>query len=371
MPGITRRRLLQAGVAGSLCVAIWSALRPASNADRDTRPLRVGFIYVGARDDYGYNQAHALAAARLARQPGITLVEQERVPETEQVAEVMRRMIEEHGVNVMFPTSYGYYDPYVLQLAREFSGVQFLHAGGLFQPGHPENISTYFGYIDEGMYLAGITAAHMSPGGKLGFVAAMDIPHVHRNVNAFLLGAQTVNPYATLRLRFTGGWYEPEAERAHTEELIAAGMETIACHVDSPRVVVETCAARDRYCIGYHSDLSSLAPKHVLTGVQWDWWPLLASYLEKLRDTEPLPKMVRHGLREGMIVLSPFAPVVQDYVRNQTREKLRRFMHQEANVYTGPVYDQSGELVVPDGVQRDRDDPWLETMDWFVRGVEV
>ena len=66
----------------------------------------VGFIYVGPKDDFGYNQAHAEgAAAMLANVSGIKIIEEASVPETSAVAETMRSMIEIDGAKVLFPTS--------------------------------------------------------------------------------------------------------------------------------------------------------------------------------------------------------------------------------------------------------------------------
>lgn len=370
MKGISRRHVLRAGGVSLLGLAALST-QQRSILQGATEEFRVGFIYVGARDDFGYNQAHAMAAARLAREPNVQVFEQERVPETAEVADVMRSMILQDGVRILFPTSYGYFDPYVLEVAQEYPGVHFIHAGGLYLPGHPPNVSTYFAYIDEGMFLAGVAAGHVTQTGRLGFVAAMDIPHAHRNINAFLLGARTVQPFTTLDVRFTGGWFLPEAERAACNALIDAGADVMTCHVDSPRAVIETSGDRDVACVGYHSDLGSIAPEQVLTSVQWDWWPLLSSYLHKLRAGEELPRMQRLGLREGIVVLAPFGPRVPEVARLQINDLHREFLAGRRSVYTGPVFDQHGEVMIPDGVRRERDDPWLETMDWFVQGVRV
>ncbi len=370
MKKLSRRNLLRAGGISLLGLAALSTqqIRVRQQVQDE---FRIGFIYVGARDDFGYNQAHAMAAARLAREPNVRVFEQDRVPETEEVLAVMQGMIENHGVQVMFPTSYGYFDPYVLEAARSNPEVHFVHAGGLYLPGHPQNVSSYFGYIDEGMFLAGIAAGHVTQTGRLGFVAAMNIPHVHRNVNAFLLGARTVQPFATLEVRFTGGWFLPEAERATCNALIDAGADVMTCHVDSPRAVIETSGGRGVACVGYHSDLASLAPEHVLTSVQWDWWPLVSDYLRKLRAGEEIPHMQRLGMREGIVVLAPFGPRVPQAARLQIAGMHRKFLAGQHSVYTGPIYDQSGEVLIPTGVQRERDDPWLETMDWFVKGVQA
>ncbi|PSN75987.1 BMP family ABC transporter substrate-binding protein, partial [filamentous cyanobacterium CCP4] len=242
-------------------------------ADGAAEEIVVGFIYVGPKDDFGYNQAHAEGAAAMAANvPGIRLVEEASVPETTAVAETMRSMIEIDGAKVLFPTSFGYFDPHILALAEEFPEVQFFHAGGLYQEGvHPKNVGSYFGYIDEAQYVAGVVAATMSQAGKLGFVAAKPIPQLLRNVNSFTLGARSVNPAATTQVIFTGEWAEPVKEAEATNSMADQGIEVITCHVDSPKVVIETAERRGVMTSGYHANQSSLAPEGYLTGAEWDW----------------------------------------------------------------------------------------------------
>ena len=92
----------------------------------------IGFIYVGPKDDYGYNQAHAEAAAMLKKMPGVKIVEEEKVPETDDVSKTMESMIKLDGATLLFPTSFGYFDPYMLKMAAKYPDVQFRHCGGLW-----------------------------------------------------------------------------------------------------------------------------------------------------------------------------------------------------------------------------------------------
>jgi simple sugar transport system substrate-binding protein len=191
---------------GTGCTSTGSQAGAGAGGDGE---LLIGFIYVGAKDDYGYNQAHAEGAAGVAKIPGVKIVEQASVPETTEVQEAMRNMIEEDGVTVLFPTSFGYFDPHILELAKEYPEVQFFHCGGLYQEGMPKNVGSYFGYIDEAQYVAGIIAGHTTKTGKLGFIAAKPIPQVLRNINSFTLGARTVKPEITTQVIFTGDWALP------------------------------------------------------------------------------------------------------------------------------------------------------------------
>lgn len=255
---LTRRRLLQAGSGA----AIVSAL--PSGAARAAKTITVGFIYVGPRDDYGYNQAHAEAAAILKKMPGVKVLEEEKVPETVAVEKSMESMINLDGASLVFPTSFGYFDPHMLKMAVKYPKIQFRHCGGLWTKGkHPDNTGSYFGYIDECQYLSGIAAGHASKTGKLGFVAAKPIPQVLRNINAFTLGAKSVNPAATTQVIFTGDWAMPVKEAEATNSMIAAGVDVVTCHVDSPKVVIETAERRGIFTAGYHANQAPLAPRAI------------------------------------------------------------------------------------------------------------
>jgi basic membrane protein A len=155
------------------------------------KPLTVGFIYVGTKTDYGYNQAHSEGAAALKAMPGVKVLEEEKVAETMDVQKSMESMISLDGATVIFPTSFGYYDPHMLLMAKKYPKLTFLHCGGRYKEGvDPDNCGSYFGYIDEAVYLSGIAAGGTTKTGKLGFIAAKPIPQVLRNINAFLLGAR-------------------------------------------------------------------------------------------------------------------------------------------------------------------------------------
>ena len=188
-----RRQVLKL-VAGIGVAAASQWLPGMASSARAGGKLTVGAIYVGSKDDFGYNQSQAQAAAAIRKLPGVNVVEEERVPETIAVQKSMEAMVNEDGAGLIFATSFGYFNPYVIKAAQEFPKVDFAHCGGLWKEGMPKNAGSFFGYIDEGVYLSGIAAAYVSKSKKLGFVAAKPIPQVLRNINAFLLGARSVDP---------------------------------------------------------------------------------------------------------------------------------------------------------------------------------
>ncbi|MGE3536910.1 MAG: BMP family ABC transporter substrate-binding protein [Candidatus Tectimicrobiota bacterium] len=337
---------------------------------RAASPLVVGFIYVGPRDDFGYNQAHAQGAAAVAKLSGVKVVEEEKVPETADVQKTMGSMITLDGATLLFPTSFGYFEPHILKLAPQHPQVTFMHAGGLYQAGkHPANVGSYFGYIDEAQYLAGIVAGHTSRSHKLGFVAAKPIPQVLRNINAFALGARAVQPQTTTQVIFTGDWSLPVKEAEATNSLADQGIDVITCHVDSPKVIMETCERRGIFCSGYHASQASLAPKGYLTGAEWNWEGVYTDFVKRFQSGGTLPNLVRGGFKEGMVRLSPYGAAVSQAARQQADDIRTQLMAGTFVIFKGPLQANTGSMVIPAGEERLQTDLSLERMDWLAEGV--
>ncbi len=336
----------------------------------------VGFIYVGPKDDFGYNQAHAEGAQAMAAVPGIRIVEEANVPETSAVLETMRSMIEIDGATVIFPTSFGYFDPYMLEMAAEFPEVQFFHAGGLYQEGvHPDNVGSYFGYIDEAQYVSGVVAGRMSETGQLGFVAAIPIPQVLRNINSFTLGAQSVNPAATTQVVFTGGWAEPVKEAEATNSMADQGIDVITCHVDSPKVVMETAEKRGLYTVGYHANQAPLAPTGYLTGAEWDWESIYTSFGQQFVEGKTLmagdiEHILRGGLAENFCKVSPYGPAVTEEAQADGDAAKEALVAGELVIYKGELSDNKGDAILSAGEEYEQQNIELEKMDWLIEGVK-
>ena len=365
--GLTRRTLLQGAGLGGAALAVGAELRPARARAGD---LTVGFIYVGPKDDYGYNQAHAEAAAVLKTMPGVKIVEEEKVPETDDVEKTMQSMIELDGASLLFPTSFGYFDPYMLRMAAKYPNVQFRHCGGLWNKAkHPMNTGSYFGYIGMGQYLNGIAAGYASKTKKIGFVAAKPIPQVLLNINSFALGARSVDPSITTQAIFTGDWSMPVKEAEATNSLADQGVDVVTCHVDGPKVLVETAERRGIYTCGYHANQAALAPKGYLTGAEWNWITVYRAFLADMQGNKPLPNFVRGGLAESFVKMSPYGAGVSAEARKHIDAVKAEIMKGGFAVIKGPLKDNKGNIVVPAGAAYPETAIELESMNYLVEGV--
>ena len=303
-----------AGVLGSM------GIRPTWAASK----VKMGFIYVGPRDDYGYNQSHFEGKSAVAKMDWVKAFDEEKVPETIEVQKTMESMINLDGAQVLFPTSFGYFDPHILKIAKKYPDVMFLHCGGLWDASkHPKNVGSYFGYIDEPVYLSGIVAGLMSKTNKLGYIAAIPIPQVLRNINSFTMGARSVNPKITTNVVFTGGWANPVKEAEAANSMADQGVDVLTCHVDSPKVVVETAEKRGIYSCGYHANQSVLAPKGFLTGAEWNWSKVYTDYADMIKNKKTIPNLVRGGLKEGVVNSSPYGGAVTAKAKEAADKKVK------------------------------------------------
>jgi basic membrane protein A and related proteins len=335
-----------------------------------SKPLTVGFIYVGPRDDYGYNQAHAQAAAEVRKMAGVKVVEEENVPETTAVQKSMQGMISQDGAAVLFPTSFGYFDPHVLALAPRNGNVRFAHCGGLWnETKHPKNAGSFFGYIDECQYLNGVVAGHMSKSKKLGFIAAKPIPQVLRNINAFTLGARSVDPSITTTVIFTGDWSMPVKEAEATNSLADQGVDVFTMHVDGPKVIVETAAKRGKMVCGYHASQAKLAPNAYLTGAEWQWVTAYKAIIEAAQTGKPHPNFVRGGLKEGFVKPSPYGAMVSEGARKNADAVKAQMMSGSFDIFKGELKDNTGKVVIAKGQSFQQTAIELEAMNYLVEGV--
>ena len=362
-PVLRRHFLAGLGTAAALAASGRSVAAAA-------KPVTIGFIYVGPRDDYGYNQAHAEGAAAIKSMPGMKVIEEERVPETEDVEKTMQSMIQLDGASLLFPTSFGYFDPYMLRMAKRYPKIQFRHCGGLWDKSKdPMNAGSYFGYIGMGQYLNGVVAAYSTKSKKLGFVAAKPIPQVLININSFTLGARSVDPAITTSVIFTGDWSMPVKEAEATNALIDEGADVITCHVDGPKVVVQTTEGRGAYTCGYHVDQQALAPKGYLTGAEWNWAVVYKMFADKMQAGEPLPNFVRGGLAEHFVKMSPYGPAVGTEARNHADAVKAQIMKGDFTVFKGPLKDNKGNQVIAAGTAYPETAIQLESMNYLTEGV--
>lgn len=332
----------------------------------------VGFIMVGPKDDYGYNQAVYEGSEVIKKEfPDLKVLTAENVPEDDTAATTMEQMIDK-GAKLIFATSYGHLDA-ALKVAEEHPDVVVVQQGNTITTDIPKNAGTYFGTVYEPMYLAGIAAGASTKSNKLGYVYAFPIPQTIANINAFERGAQSVNPKAETVTVSTSSWCDPGKQQAAAESLLSQGVDVLTQHQDCTATVIQAAEKAGAKTVGYHADASSLAPKGWLTGAVWDWGPLYTDIVKTVVAGDFVGSKFNANYRVGYktgtnpFVLAKYGPDVSAATQAKIDEAKTFLGTDQGSPFVGPVKDQSGAVKIPDGTVPSYADN--DAMDYFVQGV--
>lgn len=351
----TTRRL----VAASLLTVLLPGIAVAQP------PVKVGFIYNGPIGDVGWTYQHDLGRQEMEKALG-SKVSVRTVPNTSEGPDGARvaRELTADGTKLVFAVGFGYMRD-ILRLAAENPGTCYAVATG-YQTA--PNVSGYTAQWHEGGYLAGIVAGKTTKNNNIGFVAAHPIPVVNQYLNAFMLGARSVNPKAVVRTVFVGSWSDPPKETDAANALLNQGVDVMTHYTNSPAVVI-AADARSVPTISFHSDMRKYAPKKYLTGMTHHW----GGYYTKVAN-DVLAGRCQGGLysgdiKDGTIKLATLSPEVPKDVADLVEAKSKEIASGQLKVFTGPIKDGKGTIRVQQGSTLSDAD--LGKMDWFAEGISV
>ena len=335
----------------------------ASSSGSGTGTTTIGFLYVGAIDDGGYNQAAYQGQLAVEKLPNVKVIKAENVPESAEAERVMEQMIQQ-GATIIFPTSFGHLDP-AIKVGEKYPKVTFLHQGGLRTT---NNVGTYFGASWEANYLAGIAAGKATKTNKLGYVVAFPISQTLLNINAFQLGAKSVNPAVTTTVVFTANWCDPAKIAESVKNLQGQGVDVLNQHQDCPGAGIQAAEKAGMFAVGYHVDGSKLAPNGWLTAATWDWTKLFVDLTKQVLAGTYKVGQVRQSMADGAVKLAPFGKAVPTDVQAQITATQAKLLSGQLQIFAGPIKDQSGTERIKAG-EKQPEVTTLEQMNYLVEGV--
>ena len=346
-----------------------SSFRPTGEFAAAARPLaagenlKVGIIFVGSQRDLGWNQA-ASAGADYVEQtlPNVEIIRAENIPETAEVQAVAEQMIRD-GASIVIPTSFGYSGP-IKAIIDKHPEVMFLHLGDLEIY---ENYGSFFANIWQLEYAAGRAAGKTTTSNKLGFIAAFPIPPTLLNINAFHLGAQSVNPDVETTVVFIGDWCDPGKQVTAVSTMTGGGADVLSLHQDCTKTVIEAAERAGVWATGFHYDASAAAPNHWITGATWNWGPIMAQVIHEIRTGVYRSSVKLAGIEAGWAKLAPFGVSVPEETRSLVLDTMDGLREGSVSPFTGPIYDQDGGIRIAEG--ETATDQYLQGIDWLVQGV--
>lgn len=368
-----RKRWVTVALAAMLTtgIAAPSVAGAAPKAAPGEDSSAVGFIFVGPKDDFGYNQAAYDGAMAVKKKfPKLKILTAENVPETDKAADVMEGMID-RGAKILFATSYGHLDA-ALKVAEAHPDVVVVQQGNFIEGDIPPNAGTFFGTVYEPVYLAGVAAGLATKTNKLGYVYAFPIPQTINNIDAFELGAQSVNKKAKTYTISTSNWCDPQKQADAARTLLAKGVDVITQHQDCTATIIKKAEKAGAMTVGYHADASELASDGWVTGSEWDWGDLYTDVVQTSLDGDftgsPYNANYRVGYKTGD---NPF--VQSEYGSMLTKKDKKAIAAAKERIATtgspfeGPVVDQKGKVIFAAGEVPTYEE--IEKTVVFVKGV--
>ncbi len=361
-----RRSFLAAGVAGGTFALAGTAPRQrllAAPRQPVEAPVDVCFVYVSPIGNGGWTYQHELGRLALDKAlPGqVRSRYVEKIPEGPDADRVIRDLATQ-GCKLTFATSFGYMDS-VIRVARAFPDQAFEHASGYKMA---DNVSVYNARFYEGRYLAGLIAGQMCRSHIIGYVAAMPIPEVLQGINAFTIGARSIDPRIHVRVIWTNAWYDPGREREAALTLIDQKADLVTHHTDSP-AVVQVVEERGVQSIGYHSNMSKFAPKHHLVSVTHHWGDYYTARVKALLAGNWTVGNRMGGIATGSVRLEAISPQVPQHTQQLVARRTREIAEGKRHPFIGPVVSSDGRTRI--AAEAILDDDALGKMDWLVEGV--
>ncbi|MET0627908.1 MAG: BMP family ABC transporter substrate-binding protein [Acidimicrobiia bacterium] len=348
-----------------------AAVSAATDAAPGQDSKAVGFIFVGPKDDFGYNQAAYQGSQAVQKAfPKLKVLTAENVPEDDSAARVMEGMID-RGAKIIFATSYGHLDA-AEKVAKAHPDVAVVQQGNFIEGTITPNVGTFFGTVYEPVYLAGVAAGMATKSDKLGYVYAFPIPQTINNINAFELGAQSVNPKAKTYTVNTSSWCDPAAQAEATKSLLGQGVDVITQHQDCTSTVIKTTEAAGKMTVGYHADASKLAPKGWVAGSQWAWGDLYTDIVKTALAGDFTGSKYNANYRVGYktgenpFVQSKFGSMITAKDK-ATIAADKKTISTDGSPFAGPVVAQDGKVIFAAGVVPTY--AQIEATDVFVKGV--
>lgn len=358
----------------------------ANNANAD---FKVGVIHIGdPADGAGYSYAHDQGIVAMQEALGLSdsqIVRKLNIADDDSAAirEAMEACIAD-GCNIIFGTSYGYMDT-MDALSKEYPEVIFSHGTGY--KSNETNFNNYFGRIYQARYLAGVAAGLKTTTNKLGYVAAYgtELAETCSGINAFALGAQSVNPDIEVYVKTLNSWYDPQNETAYAEALIDMGCDVIAQHCDTanPQIAAETANV---FGCGYNSDMTAEAPKAHLTAPVWNWGVYYTTATEAAMNGKWAEFGNYYaGIKEGFVDISPLSDNCAETTQQKIDAVKALFNEGTWDVFSGvalsfddnnaivktdaDLLNADGGVIVAAGGASVEDSVIQGSMNYFVKGV--
>ena len=325
----------------------------------------VGLIITGETDDDGWNSAHYNGVISACEKLGTELIVKENITEgSGKCADAIHELVDK-GAGMIILSSY-LYSAETKDIIDSYPQIAFYASSSEYQA---KNVTSYFGRMYQARYLAGIIAGMQTETNSIGYVAAMPNSEVNRGINAFTLGVKSVNPAATVYVRWTEAWDNEASEVAAAQALIDNKCADVLTYHQNQHYTARTADNAGVYSIGYNEAVEGLSENY-LTAAVWNWDALYYQIIREYVQGQPNTVERRwFSIDSGTVGLSEISPLVKEEALQAVDEAENRWLRGE-DVFSGKIYDNNGVLRCNQN-ETLPDEMLFENMDWLVEGVEI
>jgi simple sugar transport system substrate-binding protein len=348
------KKVMLSAAAAALVLGMGTAAEAAD--------LKACWLYVGSIGDFGWTYQHHQGLEAVKKEFGdkVETVYVENVPEADSERAIER--LARDGCNIVFTTSFGFMEP-TLKVAKKFPDVKFEHATGYKTA---DNVTTYNAKFHEGRYVIGQIAARMSKTAVAGYIVSFPIPEVVSGINAFMLGAQSVNPDFKVKIVWVNSWYDPGKEADAAKVLFSQGADIIVQHTDST-APLQIAQEQGKLGFGQASDMIKFAEKSQMTAIVDNWAPYYIRRVNDVMNGTWKAQASWDGMAEGTVNIAPFTNVPDD-VAKMAAETAEAIKTGKLHPFTGPITKQDGTVVGEAG--KGLPDGDILGMNWYVKGID-
>ena len=351
--------------AGDIVWISQDAEDQAPAEDTDFSNIKIGEIESYVINDGGWCQATHESIVAAMDELGIpeeNLIVLEEIDDTDQATtQAAAEELINEGCNLIFGASTGYAS-FLPEIAAANPDVYFAQWGNKV-----DNLIAYEIRSYEGMFLAGYASELLSQdeNTELGFSASYNEFSVRTAINAYALGAKYANPEATVKVASADSWYDIDKETQCAQSLIDAGIKYMGMEASSP-AIPETCEKNGAFVVGYHNDMSYLAPEAVLVSHTWNFAPIFKNIMINVAEGTATQNDAYYWGGDCS-KLTEFAEFVPEEVVKQVTDLQAKIESGEVNVFAGELKDNAGNVLVPEGEVMEDDDIILQN--FFVENV--
>jgi len=264
---ISRRTIIQAGglvAAAQFVPGLAGTARAAMPAMKEEN-IVIGFGHVGPISDEGWTSSHhqGLVAVKAAY-PKAKYIEVESIPYSADATRTFRQYVAQKANIVFLSSEYG---DLLHGVSDKAPDIAWLECNG---HSVAPNRSWYYVKHWFPSYVAGVAAGLMSKSGKIGYVGSLPVPTVYCGVNAFLMGARSVNPNATMQVILINSWFDPQAAAQAGTALIDNGCDFLFGVMDEA-AYLQVAEKRGVPAIMWNTDVRRYGPKSYVTSIVVDW----------------------------------------------------------------------------------------------------